>query len=393
MRSRGAFGSILCLTVLVLSLAFLVADPHHAAASTTAVGDDANIPKGETVNDDLVLAGGDVTIDGTVRGDVTGAASSLKIGGRVQGDVNVAVGQIEVTGTIDQTLRALGGTTKIAGAIGGDVTIVGGKVEVESTGKIAGDLLAVGGDITLNGPVTGNVRGNMGDLTLNSRVGGNVKVRVDNLKVQDGARIAGDVTYKSHNEGDFSSKSVINGSIEHQRLIGFVPIENMTFWVVSAVFRLLCALLAGLIVVLIMPRSTAAIADAVRGSFLKSGLFGLIFLFLIPILLTILMVTIIGIPIALIGLALFLIALYLSQVFVGTAIGRFILPDSWGNLGRGYNLLAMVIGVIIIAVLRALPVPYLGWIVTAIVTIIGAGAIVIGLSRRGRVPLGGMART
>src|SRR5262245_44935662 len=95
MRSRGAFGSILCLTILVLSLALLVAGPQHAAASTTAVGDDANIPKGKTVNDDLVLAGGDVTIDGTVRGDVTGAASSLKIGGRVQGDVNVAVGQIE----------------------------------------------------------------------------------------------------------------------------------------------------------------------------------------------------------------------------------------------------------------------------------------------------------
>jgi hypothetical protein len=170
-----------------------------------------------------------------------------------------------------------------------------------------------------------------------------------------------------------------------------VPNENITFWVVSAVFRLLCALLAGLLVILIMPRTTAAIADAARQSLLKSVLFGLIFLIAIPILLTILMVTIIGIPVALIGLALFVISLYLSQVFVGTAIGRFILPDSWGNLGRGYNLLAMVIGVIIIAALRAIPVPYVGWIITAIVTILGVGAIAIGLSRRGRVPLGGAA--
>jgi hypothetical protein len=102
----------------------------------------------------------------------------------------------------------------------------------------------------------------------------------------------------------------------------------------------------------------------------------------------ILLVTVIGIPIALIGVAMFFVALYLSQVWVGTAIGRFILPDTWGNFGRGYNLLAMVLGVIIIAGLRAIPVPYVGWIVTALVTILGLGALVVGLSRRGRVPLG-----
>jgi hypothetical protein len=68
-----------------------------------------------------------------------------------------------------------------------------------------------------------------------------------------------------------------------------------------------------------------------------------------------------------------------------------ILPNNWGNFGRGYNLLAMVIGVIIIAGLRAIPVPYVGWIITSIVTILGLGALVVGLSRRGRVPLGAAA--
>src|SRR4051794_22821729 len=139
MRSRGVVGSILCLMVLVLSLAVLAAGPQHASASTTAVGNDANIPKGKTINDDLVLAGGDVTIDGIINGDVTGTASTLKIGGRVQGDVNVAAGTIEIIGTIGQTLRAVGGKTTISGTVGNDVVIVGGKVGVESSGKINGD--------------------------------------------------------------------------------------------------------------------------------------------------------------------------------------------------------------------------------------------------------------
>jgi cytoskeletal protein CcmA (bactofilin family) len=398
MRSLSAFGfalmgrfRVVFLASLLFSLAFIALGPRYATASDTETGSNVNVAKGETINDDLVLAGGDVVIDGTVKGDVTGAASTLKVNGRVQGDINVAAGKIDITGTVDQSVRAVGGKVTISGAIGGDLVLVGGNVDVEKSGRVAGDLLAIGGDVTLNGPVNGSVKGNYGDLTINARVGQDVRVRVDNLSVENGARIAGDVSYRSRDEADFASGSVINGSIEHRRLVGFLPNENITFWVVSAVFRLLCALLAGLIVVLLMPRTTAAIADAARQSLLKSVLFGLIFLIAIPILLAILMVTIIGIPVALIGFALFVIALYLSQVFVGTALGRFILPDSWGNLGRGYNLLAMVIGVIIIAALRAIPVPYVGWIITVIVTILGIGAIAIGLSRRGRVPLGGAA--
>jgi hypothetical protein len=44
--------------------------------------------------------------------------------------------------------------------------------------------------------------------------------------------------------------------------------------------------------------------------------------------------------------------------------------------------------VIIIAGLRAIPLPYVGWIVTALVTVLGLGALIVGLSRRGRAPLG-----
>jgi cytoskeletal protein CcmA (bactofilin family) len=397
MRSRAAFRlsrigpgglGMSCLVALLLTIAALMASPLTASATETGVGDDANVAKGETVNEDILLAGGDVSIDGTVKGDVTGAASTLDIGGKVNGDVSVTVGQLEVTGTIGQALRTIGGEITISGTVDGDIVAVGGDIEVTSDGKVNGDLLVLGGNVTLNGPVSGSVRGNMRELTINSRVGNNVKIRVDDFTVASGARIVGDVTYKSRNEMNQASGAVINGAIEKQRLVGFLPTENMTFWIVSAVFRLLCALVAGFFIILIMPRSTAFVADAVRKSPLKSLVSGIVLIVAVPVLIGVLLVTVIGIPIALVGLATFFVALYLSQVFVGTAIGRVILPDNWGNFGRGYNLLAMVIGVIIIAGLRAIPVPYLGWIVTAIVTLLGLGALIVGLSRRGRVPLG-----
>jgi hypothetical protein len=77
-----------------------------------------------------------------------------------------------------------------------------------------------------------------------------------------------------------------------------------------------------------------------------------------------------------------LIVLYLSQVFVGTAIGRWILPDSWGDSGRGFNLLAMALGVILLGALRLIPVPAVGFIIAAITALLGLGAVFIGLRRR-----------
>jgi hypothetical protein len=71
------------------------------------------------------------------------------------------------------------------------------------------------------------------------------------------------------------------------------------------------------------------------------------------------------------------VGLYLSQVFAGLAIGRYLMPRSWRDGSRGYLLLAMTLGVIIIAAIRMAPVPFLGPVVTAIVTFWGFGAAVM----------------
>jgi hypothetical protein len=47
----------------------------------------------------------------------------------------------------------------------------------------------------------------------------------------------------------------------------------------------------------------------------------------------------------------------------------------------------MTIGVIILAGLRLLPIPYIGWVIAILTAIAGLGAIVVGLSRRGRPQL------
>ena len=98
------------------------------------------------------------------------------------------------------------------------------------------------------------------------------------------------------------------------------------------------------------------------------------------------MATVIGIPAGPDRAVLYFLALYLTQVFVGMAIGRFILPNGWNDGSRGFHLLAMTIGVILLGALRFIPLPYVHGLVTLVVTIWGMGAVamlVVSLGRRG----------
>jgi hypothetical protein len=95
-------------------------------------------------------------------------------------------------------------------------------------------------------------------------------------------------------------------------------------------------------------------------------------------------VTLVGLPLGALLLAGYLIALYTSQIAVGLAIGRFILPRSWHDGSRGFYLLAMTLGVLIVVGLKLIPVPWVAGIIGAIVTLWGFGAVAMLAWRTGR---------
>ena len=61
--------------------------------SETAV----TVGEGETIDDDLYVGAGTVTIDGTVNGDATIGGGTVNVTGTVTGSLNVAGGTIDVT--------------------------------------------------------------------------------------------------------------------------------------------------------------------------------------------------------------------------------------------------------------------------------------------------------
>jgi cytoskeletal protein CcmA (bactofilin family) len=366
---------------VLIALAALAFQTTTAMAAEVRSGGSPTVEKTETVTGDLYLFGGEVAIEGTVRGDTVVSAGTLRVPGTVDGSLSAFAGDVTVDGAVSHSLRVAGGNVSIGGDIGGDVVVAGGSVTIENTATVAGDLIVAGGDVSVLGAVQGDIRGNIGSLTINAPVGGDVKVHADDVHLQSRARVGGDLDYTSPEEAKIDTGATVTGARRHTEPDRFYPGDNLASWLTSPIFRLLCALFAGVVVVLFLPRAAAVVADGIRTSPASSFVLGLVLLFLIPFLTVILFVTVIGIPIALIVFAGYLCVLYLSQVFLGLALGRTVLPHSWDTTGRGYNLLAMALGVIVLGGLRVLPVPFVGTAVAAITAIFGLGAVILGPRR------------
>lgn len=370
-------------SVLALLLALIVVTPVAAAEFVT--GDNPRIPASRTLDDDLYLAGDQAVIAGTINGDALVASRNLDLSGTVERSLAVAANEVVISGNVGHAVRAAVNELRITeqATIGGDLVAFASTIVIEPGVVITGDLIAAG-NVEMRGEVGGDLRVTGDTVVIDGPVGGDVRPTSDTIELGPNARVAGDFQYTSDTEADVDAQAQIAGAVEREEP-GSRSLDDAAGvggGAIGELFRLLAALVAGLVVILVMPRATVAVAESVRRRTGPSLLLGLILLFAIPVMTIILMVTVIGIPIGLITLATYLILLYLSQVFVGTAIGRWILPNSWGDGGRGFNLLAMALGVILLGAVRLIPIPAVDILIAAATAILGLGAVFVGLRRR-----------
>src|SRR5215211_344752 len=311
--------------IAIAVLALAVSTPHCAQAAEIRTGDSPEVGTNQIVEDDLYITGGTITIAGRVTGDVIAAAGEIKVSGRIDGSLQALGGDVEITGDVGGAVRMLAGDVTISGKVGRDVVAGAGNLTVQGSGSVAGDAMAAGGDVELLGPIGGDVKGNFGSLTINNRVGGDVDVTSDDVNLLSQARLQGDFLYASRDEAAIAVGATVAGQTERTERQRFYPGDNVGAWLSSGLFRLFCGLVAGLILVLLIPRAVTAVAEAARTAPVTSLLLGLVLIVGLPIFFGVLLITVVGAPIGLIGFVLYVSVLYLSQVFLGLAIGRLIL--------------------------------------------------------------------
>jgi cytoskeletal protein CcmA (bactofilin family) len=368
----------LCAFVAILALAF-VALPAAGLAGDTRTGNDVKIGSGERLSENLYVAAGSFDFDGQIEGDINVSAGQAMIGGTINGSLHLFTGRADLKGSVTGSVYIMSGRVLISGPVSGDVVVLGGDLELSSSGRIGGSLMVASGQIDLRGTVEGDVTGTTGRTTLGGTNNGSVDLNTGDLSILDSARINGHVTYTSRNDADVSGNARIAQGITHEDSNPWGSGDHVLGRASGSLLQTLWALVAGAVLIGLAPRLANRIGSNGK-AFVSSLLHGLVGIVVVPIAALVLLISVIGIPAGMLVLAGYLIVLYLSQVFAGMAIGRFLLPGKWNDGSRGFHLLAMVIGVILIGATRFIPVPYIGGLIMLVITLWGVGAAVMMVS-------------
>lgn len=269
--------------------------------------------------------------------------------------------------------------------VDGSLTVIGGSVELREGGRIRGDMVALGGESIVDGRIGGNLVVLGGTLELRS----NATIEEDfftfgaSVERAEGATVLGETIEgmrwrlpalrtrpwepQLRRWGDrWRSPETIFGD----------AVGNLFRWVARAIALMAMAV----VVMLVLPKQTALVGETASKLPLPSTGVGLLTVVVLVIVLLLLVIICIGIPVAVLLAMVAAVALLLGRVAVAAIVGQRLLTAL--NADQSQPLLEPVVGIVVIELLSA--VPCVGWLVSAILSLAGLGAVV--LTRFGTVP-------
>ncbi len=172
------------------------------------IGTGYTVAEGESVGGDVVIIGGGLTVNGTIKGDavVIGGSMYLSSSAVVKGDAVVIGGILQqepgavVEGEIVENPeklveRATSPRESKVRSTSEDIVKFGKDIHVKEGEVVDGDVVAIGGDIRIDGKVTGDVVATAGDIELGptAEVLGDVVATFGEIEAEAGAQTEGDV--------------------------------------------------------------------------------------------------------------------------------------------------------------------------------------------------------
>ncbi len=297
---------------------------------------------------------------------------------KVFGDVVVEPGDHE-----DEVSTTFGDVV-VNGPVAGDIHSAFGDIQINA--RVGGDVNSGSGHIVVRAPVGGEVDAGFGDVDIDSQVGGGVDVDHGDVHLGPNARVKGDVRC-SNGRVDDEPGSMVDGAMMATGMtpdidgdFGDLGLFDLVGWIFATAAFVACSVLFAVLA----PGPLSAAARRAEGSPGWSLLFGVASVPAVIVLCVVLAISIVGIP-----LVLLLAPAYLGLLFFGTlvaayAVGRKVVFAT-GRYRAG-NVLAAMVGAIIVAVVWLIPV--LGSLILYALALLGTGAALLALfsRRRPRTP-------
>jgi hypothetical protein len=277
---------------------------------------------------------------------------SVRVGDKFSMSGNVTIQADEIAGDI----VAIDGDVLVIGRVEGDIIAISGDVTVEPSGYVTSDIAAIGGDIMVEGRVLGDI----------SVFGGNLRVDPEGTVSGDADIFGGGLT------GSIGGKLKENPSVDF-------PFRPVISGPRAVLFMLIAALIVHLCWSLVFPGATTRLAGVLDHSPGPVVGVGFLVMLVIPSLLIfsviVLAATVVGIPLA--------VLLIISPFFVFTLgwaglscwIGSKVLRLA--KVSSPGPQISVIIGTIIIHVPLLLPLPLLNGLLFLIGTVLVHGMLTL----------------
>ena len=371
------------IAMLVLGMMVL---PVSALAFDIKGGETLEIGKDEVIEDDLLIAGANVRINGQVNGDVKAVGSIVEINGIVNGDVVAAGSQVSIRGEVTDDLYVAGGQVNLENRIGDNAFITGGTVYISENSEIGRDLRVYSGMVSIDGEVKRNIDGGAGQLNITNNVNGYIKGDFDKLTIGPGVQVAGDIAYSSPNQAEIDSSAKVNGIIDWTQTEAKTSQKSngqynawggsLVISIIWKVIKTISLIILGLVLLWLFPKEIKKVTDRLADDPGNSILWGLLVCIVAPIIAIGLLFTVFGIPLSVVLIAIYILALYLAKVVVSLWLGRSLLLSlsKKKNVSQAWS---VVIGASIIGLLLAIPL--IGLLTKIIVALFGVGVVFMSL--------------
>lgn len=284
--------------------------------------------------------------------------------------------------TLNGSVAVFGGNIQIQkdAEVNGSVAIFGGNLSIEEGAVINGDIAVFGGNLTVNGEINGDIVlfGGQALLDGGSLVSGDIATFGGQVTQAPDAKVTGEITNNTPPDIDAPEvPGVPNPNVPDAPNPPNVNVNINPFWNVAGKVgqAVLIAVIGMLLALFLQPQLDRTAGVIVRQPFI-SGSYGLLVFIALPVALLIMVVTLILIPVAAIVLLLVPLAWLFGVIALGQEVGdRFAkaINQVWApvlSTGFGTFLLLLVIGLMEL-------IPCIGWIPSALVTLISIGAAVM----------------
>ena len=371
-------------TILITSLFSLLVLllPITAFAFTVKTGSSVYLPPDQSIEGNLYAAGSNITIDGKITGDLFCAGQSITINGEIEGDVICAGQTINLNGQINGSARLAASAINLNGKINRNAMVFASSLILTEQAEINWEMLLAAATADIRGKIGRDLYGSSAHTVISGEIAKNVNLKLDDQKnknisaltIAKTAKIAGDLSYTANQPATIESGAAIGGQTIHHSPSLVAKEKNYTNYLLTKIFWLFAALVIGLVLISLWREEIKKITDRMLESVNVCFGWGIVVMFLTPILTILLVLTIIGLPLALILIMLWLILLYLSKILVGILIGRSLIDNFWPKQ-KDSLIWAMILGLIIIYLLTSLPL--VGWLLSLLAICWGLGGIFI----------------